>query len=255
MIAPSTPTGWRRIGEEDDYVTPLAAVVFDATAQWSLYGSFAESFASQWQQFSASGEPLDPRLGRQYEVGTKAEWFNGALQASLAIFNLRDTGRALPDLANPGFFANAGEVQSKGWEIELVGSPALGSDVQVGYSRLDSRFLVASPLEQDKRFSTLEPKHSLKAWMVHRFGRSQGAGLTLGGGVVAQSEIEFEERSQAWYAVFNMLAGYRFSDKVSIDLNVNNVLDKRYYSRLGPITTYNTFGAPRNVLLTVSATF
>ena len=46
----------------------------------------------------------------------------------------------------------------------------------------------------------------------------------------------------------NVFAGYRFNDTFSAQLNVNNLLDKKYYSNVG---FYNGvyWGEPRNVML------
>jgi len=48
--------------------------------------------------------------------------------------------------------------------------------------------------------------------------------------------------------LLNLAASYRFSDNITASLNINNLLDKDYYSRMG---FYNGvhWGEPRNVTL------
>jgi outer membrane receptor for ferric coprogen and ferric-rhodotorulic acid len=197
------------------------------------------------------GGPLAPRTGRQYEIGAKAELFERRLNTSIALFNLRDDHRALPDINHPGFFLNAGEVESKGWEMEITGSPAPGFELQAGYARLDTTFVVATPSQQGTRFSIFEPKHSWRLWAVRRFERAN-AGWTVGIGCNGQSGTEFDPpRAQGTHTVVDLLAGYRLSSHWSVNLNVSNVLDEVYYSRLGGVNSYNTFGEPRNYSLTV----
>ncbi|WP_331612596.1 TonB-dependent siderophore receptor [Povalibacter sp.] len=253
--APSTATPWRQGDRDRSEFTPLAGVVYDVQPWLSLYASYADIFTPQSTLRRADGESLDPRIGRQYEIGAKAEWFDGALQGSLGLFDLRDEGRSLADTANPGFFRNAGEVESKGWETEFVGSPMPGYEIQVGYARLDSQFVVARPDQQGDRFSAIEPKHSLKLWAIRRAAREATSGFTFGAGLTYQSGIEFDPRTQGGYTVANAMLGYRFNEQVAFQLNGSNLFDKAYYARLGPINAYNTFGAPRNYSLGVRATF
>jgi outer membrane receptor for ferric coprogen and ferric-rhodotorulic acid len=74
----------------------------------------------------------------------------------------------------------------------------------------------------------------------------------VGVGCNGQSSTEFDPpRSQGTYTVVDVLAGYRVNSHWSVNLNVSNVLDKVYYSRLGGVNSYNTFGEPRNYSLTV----
>ncbi|MBK1665233.1 hypothetical protein CKO38_13000 [Rhodospirillum rubrum] len=50
----------------------------------------------------------------------------------------------------------------------------------------------------------------------------------------------------------DVLASYRLTEAVTATLNVNNIFDKTYYSSIGAIGYY---GEPRNVLLSVKASF
>ncbi|GFE84177.1 Fe(3+)-pyochelin receptor [Steroidobacter agaridevorans] len=255
-LAPATPTAWRQGVEDDDRVTPTAGILYDATRWLTLYASYADTFLPQSTLLRANGDPLDPRIGKQYEVGAKTAGFDGALQASIGIYDLRDTGRSLADPANPGFFLNAGEVESKGWEMEIVGSPAPGYDIQLSYSRLDSQFVVARADQVGVRFSALEPKHAWKLWAVRHFNPEAASGFALGAGLSYQSGIEFEPpRTQGGYTLASAMAEYRFDRHIAATFNADNLLDKTYYARLGGTNSYNTFGTPRNFSLRLNVTF
>ncbi|RMT27912.1 TonB-dependent siderophore receptor, partial [Pseudomonas syringae pv. spinaceae] len=49
--------------------------------------SYTDIFNPQNYQ-DLSGKVLDPVVGKNYEVGIKGEYFNGALNASLAVFQI-----------------------------------------------------------------------------------------------------------------------------------------------------------------------
>ena len=246
-IAPSVPTAWRVPNRQDDELTPAAGVVFDANRWLTLYASYADMFTPQSTLLRVDNEPLEPAVGRQYEAGLKTEWFAGALQGAFSVFNLRDTNRSLADPDNAGFFLNAGEVESKGWEAELVGSPAANIELQLSYSRLQARYLTAAPTLQGQRYSGLDPEHSWRIWAIRR---PPANGWSLGAGLNGQSQTEFLPRQQGGFALVNVVLGYR-RDRVSVNLNAYNLFDKVYYTRLSGQNIYNTYGAPRNYWLTV----
>lgn len=255
-IAPSVPTAWRQGNKDDSKLTPYGGVLYDVTREISLYASYAETFVPQSTLLKVGGAPLEPREGRQYEVGSKGEFLGGRLIASVAVFRLRDRNRPLSDTANPGFYLTSGEVESKGWETEISGSPATGYELQLGYTRLDTKFLRGTAAQQGQVFDSLEPRHSWKVWGVRRFRPQETSGLIVGLGFNTQSGIvSTPPRSEGGFTVASALVGYRANEHLAVDFNANNVLDKVYYARLGGTNLYNTYGDPRNYSVTVRMGF
>ncbi len=258
-VPPATPTAWTtNANKTDGEVTPYAAAVFEVNERISLYASYSDIFVPQSQDRSGGGT-LDPRVGRQYEIGSKGEFFDGRLTASIALFDLRDENRAFQDPDNPGFFLNAGEVESKGWEAEVAGSPAPGWDIQAGYTRLETEYL-RDRNNEGLPFSTWEPRHTFKLWSVRRFGNGLLEGLSVGLGVNAVSSSTAGTgtsavRRQGGYAITNALLSYRIDEHFTLALNLNNLFDRTYYTRLGGLNTYNTYGEPFNFALTLRARY
>ena len=60
---------------------------------------------------------------------------------------------------------------------------------------------------------------------------------------------------QPSYAVVNLRLGYDISDHYSLALNLENLLDKKYYSRISGTEFGNFYGTPRSVLVTARARF
>lgn len=257
-IPPGTPTNWTQGAKADNEFTPYAAVVYDINREWTAYGSYSDIFIPQTQQ-RVDGTTLDPRSGRQMEVGTKAELLDGKLQASFAYFRLRDRNRSFADPNNLGFFLNAGEVETKGWEVEVTGRLGHGYQIQAGYTRLDTIYL-ADRNNQGLPFTTWEPRHTLKLWGMRQFTEGSLAGLRLGLGVNVVSGSEAGTgtnaiRRQGGYAVVNAMASYAISAKTTLSVHLNNLFDRTYYTRLGGTNTYNTYGEPRNVSVALRTTF
>ena len=56
---------------------------------------------------------------------------------------------------------------------------------------------------------------------------------------------------QPSYAVVDLRAGYKVNKRLSLSVNVNNVLDKTYYARISSTGRGNYYGVPRTVFATL----
>lgn len=252
-VAPSAQTQWRTGSKESGEFTPYGGLVYYFAPNITSYVSYSDIFIPQGQ-LTAAGGSLEPRIGSQWEAGLKGQFFEQKLNASLAIFRTRDKNRVMQDLNNPGFFLAAGEVEVEGWEFEVSGRPAPNLDVSVGYAYVKSKYLKDLRNEGGK-FSLFEPKHSLKTFAKYQFTEGTLERAFVGGGVHISSgnngTSDSPLRSQSGYALVNAQIGYQIAPKTSVALLGNNLFDRTYYSRVGGLNTYNTFGDPRNFTFTL----
>ncbi|MEC5320146.1 TonB-dependent siderophore receptor [Brenneria populi subsp. brevivirga] len=256
-IYPSTPSAWSESESASGEITPYTGLIYELTPQLSLYGSYSEIFIPQDYQ-RADGSNLKPRQGKQYEAGIKGSFYDGALNASLALFRINDTNRPFTDPDNPDYYIAAGKVRSEGWETEISGSPLPGWDITAGYA-----FLLTRYLEDDTEtgsFSLGEPKHSFKLWNHYRFAGGALDGLGIGGGLNAVSAYAGVRGNaldvrQGGYALLNAVVSYPINKNLSVSLNAENLTDRKYYSSVGGLGTYNIYGAPRNFTLSLRAKF
>ncbi|WP_168197545.1 TonB-dependent siderophore receptor [Brenneria corticis] len=256
-LYPSTPTAWRKGSSASGEVTPYTGLIYELTPQISVYGSFSEIFIPQDDE-RADGSTLDPRQGKQYETGIKGSFYDGALNASLALFRITDSNRAYEDPDNPDYYLAAGKVRSEGWEAEVSGSPLPGWDITAGYAFLHTRYLQDDT--ESGSFSLGEPKHSFKLWNHYRFAGGALDGLGVGGGLIAVSSYSgtrgnSDDRYQGGYALLNAAISYPINKNLTVSLNGENLTDRKYYSSVGGLNTYNTYGTPRNFTLSLRAKF
>jgi len=73
--------------------------------------------------------------------------------------------------------------------------------------------------------------------------------LTLGGGVNWQDETSELDIVQEEYALVNLMGRYAVSQNLDVQLNLNNVLDEKYYNYIN--ASQVRFGAPANWKLNV----
>jgi len=245
-------------------ITPYFGLVYDLSQELSAYASYTEIFSPQNVR-GADGQILDPITGEDYELGVKGAFFGGRLNASLGLFQIENVGRAIEDSSsiNPclpyfttGFCRVAGGKQrSEGWEGEVSGEILTGWQVTAGYTNTRTKYLIdSSAANVGQPLRSQDPKHQLRlftSYSPNRFGQ----GWTVGGGVQAQSDTYVRGSGltarQGGYSVANAMVAYRFSDKLEIQANVNNLFDKTYYKKIGTTAVPYYYGDPRNVAVTL----
>jgi outer membrane receptor for ferric coprogen and ferric-rhodotorulic acid len=255
-IPPSTPSNFTVGARERGTITPSIGAVLHLTETVTLYGSYSDIFNPQTAQ-RRDGSVLDPRVGQQYEAGLKGRFLDGQLNASAAVFRSKDKNRALSDTANPGFFVQAGIVKIEGFEFEVTGRPLPGLDLVASYTNVKTEYEVGTAAQTGAIFDIFTPRHTYKAYARYEPAALGGAfaSVSLNGqsGVVGGGVAGVRE--QAAFAVAGAQIGWRFNAHLRAFVSVNNLFDKVYYQRVGSINTYNFYGEPRNVLLTLRASY
>ncbi|PPS61350.1 TonB-dependent receptor [Pseudomonas sp. BRM28] len=251
----------------DREIVPYAALIYDLNSNLSLYGSYTEIFNPQ-SATDASNAVLDPVTGEAYELGVKGEFYDGRLNTSLAVFRIYQVGNALDDLGSPDpclpnytsghCKVAAGKNRSEGFELEVTGEVLPGWQVSGGYTYTTTEYLKDTLSNTGNVLRPTDPKRQLKLFTSYRLPGAYDA-WTVGGGVSAQSDIYSRNgnavASQSGYAVYSALLGYRFNQHYSLQVNANNLFDKHYYKKVGATATGYYYGDPRNVSLTLRASF
>ena len=273
VVLGSRVSDWERTGQnygtEMDYsesgvVTPYAGVLYDLTSQHTLYASYTEIFQPQNYQ-DRNGEYLDPVTGKNYELGLKSRFFDDNLHATATLFRTQEDDVAIDD---PDFvpdpesnqlaaYIAADGVVTEGYELELVGDLSEQWQISASYTRFE-----ATQDDTDGSLNTVNtrfPGELLRLFTTYRWDR-----LTLGGGVNWEGRSYTEVTNtgtgepatveQEAYALVNVMARYRFDERLSAQLNVDNLFDETYYSQIG-FYTQLAYGEPRNVTATLKYQF
>ncbi|MCU0093444.1 TonB-dependent siderophore receptor [Pseudomonas koreensis] len=251
-------------------VTRYAGLIYELDDHHSVYASYSDIFTPQSSK-DTSGSPVKPIVGKNYEVGIKGEYLGGALNASLAVFRVDQENRAVqvfvPNCPQSSCYEASGEIRSQGIDFELQG--ALTDNWQVGggytYARTHTIKDEANPQNVNKQFDTDTPEHLFKLTTRYNF---QGPleKLRVGGNISWQSrmynDIELLDGGnyrlkQGAYAVTDLMAGYRVNENLDLQLNANNIFDRKYYSTIANSVSYggDSYGSPRNMMLTAKYSF
>lgn len=251
--------GWggssRQAFDKDAFV-PYAGLLYDINENYTAYVSYTGIFNPQDKQ-DRNGNWLDPLEGKAYEAGIKGEFLEGRLNASAAVFQINqdnlaqdDVGYLVPGTLNQASRAANG-TRSRGFDLEVSGEVSPGWNVAAGWSHWIARDGDGSPIQTD------QPRSLVRLFTTYRLPGDWNR-LTVGGGVNWQSHVytiangpNGEERvGQGSYALVNLMARYRFDKRLSAQLNVNNLMDRKYYSQIG-FYSQGAWAAGRSATLTM----
>lgn len=236
---------------ETGYVTPYGGLVFDLDDRHSLYASYSKVFKPQTEA-GADGRIIDPREGEQYEVGVKGSYYGGDLNARITAFQLTDENRATGALDEngvpiSGLYEAAGKTRIRGGEFEISGYLTPDWELLAGYTYMKTENLAGD----ENALFALMPQHQASLWTQYTLPSGTLRGLGIGGGVTAMSDYYIERSgspriSAPGYAVVDAKLSYPVTEKLTATLDVNNLLDRKYYSRVGSVGTFNFYGPSRS---------
>ncbi|MFM2085783.1 MAG: hypothetical protein RLZZ237_652, partial [Pseudomonadota bacterium] len=163
----------------------------------------------------------------------------------------------VPNTREQAYITIAGAT-TKGYEMEVSGDLAPGWNASISWTQ----FTTTDASGQD--INTMYPHKLFKLYTKYRLPGAWQK-LSIGGGVNWEGRSYTKvtnpgtgkpvDAGQNAYAVASLMARYDISRQLSLQVNVNNLFDKRYYANQLDVFNNITFGAPRNVLGTVRYTF
>ncbi|WP_091904749.1 TonB-dependent siderophore receptor [Chitinasiproducens palmae] len=236
--------------------TPYAGAIYDLNEVYSVYASYTDIFLPQNYR-DVSGNYLSPVTGTNYEIGIKGEHLNGRLNTSFSLFKIEQDNVATRDGSNivPGTtsfaYIGAKGVTSKGFEAQVAGEPLPGWNVVAGLSRTMAAQASGTPYNPDI------PTTQFRLFTTWRLPNTWHA-LTVGGGfnwqnrtytTIATSLAGNVVYEQKPVGVAELMARYEFTPKISLQINFNNIFNRKY---LVYLSGQGTYGEGRNAMATLT---
>ena len=249
--------------KESNVITPYAGVVYDLDKTYSVFGSYTSIFAPQGNR-DVNRNFLEPVRGKGIEAGVKAEYLDGKVNASAALFQIRQSNVASYVGAVNGeeAYEAIDGVTSRGLELEVTGDVAKDVKLSAGYTYTHVRDADGEDV-YSTMLQTTQPAHLVRVQGSWRLPAGLDK-LTVGGGINWQSSYygkiwnntinDYSRVQQGSYALVNLMARYEISKDITASINVNNLMDKKYFTGLGLFET-GFHGEPRNVMFTVRTKF
>jgi iron complex outermembrane receptor protein len=270
-------------------VTPQYGVLYKLTPAVSVFGSYAESFVPGAQILNSpdgTAKPAEPTHGDGYDLGLKANLFDGRVSGTLSFFNIRNQN-IVNDLAVTDasgavkiFNVQSGEQRSRGMELDATISLTGKWQMYLSYSLMNARItefsgndaaiLAQNPALLDAagqanyknvlRFHDAPLQMSaprlFNLWTRYNFSQNGMLGAYMAGGInhVSDQTIlpDGPVASHQMYTLLNAVAGYARTQggrRMSLALIGKNLTHQSYRP------SQSTRGRPREFLLTLTARF
>jgi iron complex outermembrane receptor protein len=261
-------SGWRY-----DYVSETGqglhglkqreGILWHLATPLSLYVSYTENFGADPGLYANANliSVLAPvQSAHEWEAGLKWEDPAGRASATFAWFDLTKSNVTLPLLEPALNEANVlfltGRARNRGLEVDLRAAIAPNLQLTASYAYIQSRivndtFTVGFPRNVNGSELIANtgnhlfgiPHHGGSAWGTYRFTGGWLGGLKVGAGAVVRGVREGDNVNDyqlPGFAKFNAMAAYGWraaGTRMSVQLNIDNLLDKHYYESLSGTRT------------------
>jgi iron complex outermembrane receptor protein len=244
-----------KVGDDQNRTsnTRRAGLVLQPKKWVSLYASYSEGFKPQTNAQEDKGGPFDPLVTKQNEEGFKLGFFGERLIWSGSTYLIRKQNVLVPDPdpAHPNFLTTLGEVRSKGYETDIVGSITPTWSITANYASNNTKVTKDSrPAQVGTRFPNA-PRDQAAIWSRFEVPRTHFA--IAGGATHVGRRGTFDATVLPKYTIYDGAAYYDLG-RYKLQVNVKNITNERYFA--GGYMAYQLFsGAPRTVQTSIRATF
>ena len=263
---------WTRthLGSSDERLSSRAGLVFKPVDQGRIYLAYGNSFNPSAENLATSGaglstatEKLGPEKNRTWELGSKWELLARRLGLDAAIFRVekRNARQEMTD----GSTVLAGEQRVQGVELAATGRLTEQWSLFANFTYLDSEIRSAGDtpkgLASEGQALANTPPRSFNLWTTYDLPGN----LRIGYGVRYVSERNLTASNDRIklddYWLHNAMLGYKATDNLDLQLNINNLFDKDYVERvrtqLGTRTRSSAveYGDARAAILSATLSF
>lgn len=250
--------------------TPRVGLVYKPIKTMAAFVSYANSFTPN-TGMDIDGKPLPPSLIDQYEAGIKSDLFHELISANVTVYQIKNSNLAQISLANGNNNTNikemAGEITSKGVEVDLMSKTYKGVSVIAGYSFNESRYTKSNTYIIGSKL-LYNPSNTANASIYYSFSAQKikwlhafnvGFGMLYIGDRSAGRQTRVTVPNDTYKpmplpAYTNLDATVAYTkNKVSVRLKMTNILNELSYNvhddnSVNPI-------APRQITATVGFKF
>lgn len=229
--------------------SPRIGVMFDPIDRLGLYANASRSFDPN-SGVDRNDRAFDPQTATSLEVGARSRLLNDRVHIDVAAYRILKENVLTTDPREPGASIAAGEVESRGVEIDVDVRLHEQFRMALGYAWTDARIQADGvDFERDTRVLNV-PRHgaSVLGTFLQPLAQDRRAGI--GGGVVYvgervgnQTQPEFKLPA---YTTVQVHGFYDLSPDLRLQVNVHNLFDREYY-RSSFFQNWVAPGAPRTV--------
>lgn len=209
--------------------SPRAGLVYQPDRKVSLYLSAGKSFRPN-SGIGINNESFPAESSRAYEAGVKYE---EKISSTLAFYSIRKKNVLTLNPVDTNFSLAAGEVGSKGVELDVAGELARKLQLSFSYAYTDAKVLRDNVLAVGGRLANV-PKNSANLMLVQEFSVG-GKRASFGGGFNYVGERNGDVAISSTfklpaYTTAKLVSSWSPTSKLRLSLDVDNLFDKVYYA-------------------------
>lgn len=218
----------------DTKFTPRVGVSAAIDKTTSVYGLYDQAFVPQTGT-DYTGKAFDPITGNNLEFGVKKNWFDGNWNSTVSVYRITKNNVLTTDENHPQYSVQLGQSRTQGVEFDLKGRLFKGMNVIFNYAYTDSKVTKDADINKVGQSMAGTTKHITNGWVNYTIqeGVLANIGFSLG--------YQWQLDRSAWYEFsgtnselpdyFRMDGAVSWKkDKISLSLNVNNLLNDYLYS-------------------------
>lgn len=240
-----------RFSNQSDFLSYQTGVVFKPAPNGSIYVNYGTSNnppgtsgGDGAENISVTTAPLDPEELESFEIGAKWDVFDERMSLGAAVFRTNKDKTRIE--VSPGVFVQGGKSRIDGFEITASGKITDKWGVFTGYTYLNPELLEDGIGANEGNTLPNTPQHAFSLWTTYELTND----VTIGGGSYYVGKVYGNvqnTKSIPAYWRFDAMASYQITPNVGLQLNVQNLFDKRYYDRV--YTTHMATVAPGRAAL------
>ncbi|MFC4626293.1 TonB-dependent receptor [Daeguia caeni] len=230
-------------------ISPAFSAIWEPTQDYTFYASFARTYRPVGTDIAAAvggvGSEVpqadminQPERADTYEIGAKADFLDGRLGASIALFRINKNNSYTIDPVTgdivDGFSDNGQGRRVSGVEVGLSGKITENWTTYLAYAYLDGKVTYASDASLIGNDAPGVPNHNVSLWTAYEFPEIANlpGNITVGGGIQYASKYWSDSANTARMPEnfsLDAMVAYK-KDNFRVSLNAYNLTDHLNYS-------------------------
>jgi catecholate siderophore receptor len=215
-------TGW----------SPKLALVYQPNDRQTFYVTYTTSFdpAVSYLTIAPDSKGPPPQTAKTYEAGAKMRFLGGMLGTTAAIFRTDSANITVADPDDPTLQELPGTNQRvQGVELTASGYITDTFEIDANYTFIDPEITASSVAGEVGKQIPGAARNTANLWAVYEPGDVWrfATGLNYVGHRYADSQ---NTANVPGYIVWNAMVGYQVTDGVHLQLNMQNIMDAKYFT-------------------------
>lgn len=252
---------------QNDYaVSPRLGVTYLLDEQWSVYTTTGKSFRPN-TGVDINGDTFEAEEGSSLETGLKFESLNKRFGGTLSLYQIDKENVLTGSDPSGNYSIAAGEVRSKGIEIDINGKVTDNVKITTNYAYTNTEitkdsggavdYLTGNVVNLEGKELSNVPKHSGGVLAMWEDSLSSSSSYGIGSGIsyVGKREGNYiNSFTLPDYTTVKLVSYWKADKNLTLKFNIDNLFDKKYI-----VSSYDkswlTPSDPRNFTLSMNYKF